>query len=1322
MRKYRIYFYLLILMVCFKGEIISEVSEQTIPSDQYYSHSHNLSEIANTPGELIVRLRSDATFAQLLAFSRKSGAKSVSSVFSPTTLSGQNPSLSHIYLIQFPVNSSLEKLRQKYSEHALIEAVEMNRLNRFWAETTPNDQRYSEQWNLKAMNLPKAWSIEQGKRSVIVAVVDSGIERDHPDLRNQLWQNPGEIASNGIDDDGNGYVDDIIGWDFTDAPAFPGHGDWTERDNEPEDETGHGTQVSGIIAAEANNGIGIAGIAWGCRLMPLRAGFRIGGGSFLQNDDVAAAIVYAADNGADVINLSLGDTVNAFVIQDAVEYAYSRGCILVAAAGNSAEQGSYYPAALKNVISVASTDRENQLGGSNFGASIDIAAPGEDILTTDINDGQPSIEQGYDYKSGTSMAAAHVSGVAALLISANPSCSNVQVKQWLTDTARQFSTTNLVGAGIVDAYAALTEQSGLVAHIAVTPTPQVEISEKSSIIEIFGSAGGSGFVQYWLEYGITETPNLWYPIGFPQTEPKYNTVLHEWDTSALEEGTYTLRLSVKGENGKTIRRKTVVEIRHTFPRISNHEASVWFSGNRLDSTIIWHTDVLTTGVVDIYPIKENQALISNNSPLRVAHADSVNRQHIVYMSELGLSAGEYLYRLRTQNRSGLIRIDDNEGRLYPITVTDRHIQPSHLRQAASALLGLHAIVAPKDINGNGKLELIAVETGTTSAHVFETDNNGNLVMISSLDQPDQTMSRVWATADTDGDGLIEVLADNSGYTFLLEQPAPDEFPTNRIWHADGVWGGTIADMDLDGKPEIFSRHDATDSISVYESDGNNSFNNIATLENPTQGKNNLPTRFAIGDFDSDGQIEILTGDHEGELFIYENVGNDQYEQTWIGKLSDGIPHLFAAGDMDGDGSAEFAIGAKAWTIGIDLPRQHWLFTIFSSTGNDSYRAVWHQRIRELQDGESGLTIADANNDGRNELCIAVSPNFYLVQYDGSAYRPIWHHAVSSTFNPIVADIDNDGVNELMFNNGNVFSSFKNPYAIGTPKRLTPPWGITAKPVDETSISLQWQAEQDAVAYTIHRGRTQESLVPIRMGVKERRFSDVGLTIGQTYWYAVVSHGLSGESSNKSESVSVVPTHPPQLISAVHSPPNQLLLAFDKPMRPSTANPSRYQLHRVKKQNGSGTELDSKDIYVPQSAIFDRSRKRVMLTFTSDVFNGDYDYEIETFQLSDIYGAEIPEDKRTLPVDLSTQSPTEMIVYPNPARGNQITFDRLPADSRISIYDVGGNHIASLVPTANETVGDRCRKIWNLAGISSGIYIYVLETDIGKQIGKLSIIR
>ena len=1245
MRKYCIYFYLILLLIYLLNNITTEASEQI----QSLSHSDSIMELTHTPRELIVRLHSDSSLAQLQAFSKKLGAESVYPVFPLTTPAGRHPLLNRIYLVRFSVISQLEQLKRKYAEHVLlVEDVEMNRLNRFCAEIAPNDPRYNEQWNLKAMNLPKAWHIEQGKPNVVVAVVDSGIQRENPEFRNQLWRNHGEIASNGIDDDENGYIDDINGWDFSDAPTLPGHGDWKERDNEPDDETGHGTHVSGIIAAEANNGIGIAGIAWGCRLMPLRAGFRIGAGAFLQNDDIAAAIVYAADNGADVINLSLGDTVNAFLIQDAVEYAYNRGCILVGAAGNSPEPGAYYPAALNKVISVASLDKNLQLGNSNFGASVDIAAPGEEILSTDLNINQSS--PGYNYRSGTSMAAAHVSGVAALLISANPSCSNTEIQQWLTGTVRELAITHLVGAGLVDAYAALAQHIGLTAHITITPPLQTKASEDSSKIEIFGSAGGAGFIQYRLEYGTTETPDLWFPIGFPQTEPKYNTVLHEWDTSALEEGIYTLRLSVKDRDGKTIRDKVVVEIRQTPPRISKHEAGIWLSENLYDSTIIWQTDVLTAGAVEIFPKIENHTIISNNSPLRVARSDSVNRQHVVYLSELGLPSGEYMYLLKAQNRTGVIRIDDNEDRLYPITVRNDLIQLSHLIQTVSAHLGLHAIVVPKDINGNGKLELIGVETGTTAAHIFEMDNNGNPATVSSLDQ---SISRLWATSDTDGDGLIELLGNTSThtetFTFLLEQPAAGAFPTVQIWKANGIWGGTIADLDLDGKPEIFSRHDATNSIWVYESDANNSYNNIAILENPTQGKNKIPTRFATGDFDADGQREILAGDSDGSLFIYENVGNNRYQQTWIGTLPDGIPRLFAAGDMDGDAVPEFAVGAKVWTTEFDLPRQHWLFTIFASNGNDSYHAVWHQRIRQLRDEESGLTIADANNDGKNELCIAVSPNFYLVQYDSVSYRPIWHHPATATFNPIVADIDNDGTNELLFNTENMLTIFKNSHGN-------------------------------------------------------------------------VSQSESGEVSSQSDSVSVIPTAPPQMISAVYSPPHQLLLTFDKPMGTTAASPSRYRLHRQKTQNHDKTELSNTEYYVPQSAIFDRSHKRVVLTFSTNIFNTDDNYKIETFKLSDIYGAEIPENKRTLAVEFPIQSHTEIIVYPNPARENQVTFDRLPVDSRVYIYDVSGNRIASLVPTEADTAGNRCRKVWLLDGISSGVYIYILETETGRQVGKLSVIR
>ena len=456
MTKNSVYLYLLMLFI----SISLEAAER--PLDFAPSYSDSLAEMTYTytPGELIVRLHPTATAVQLRALSKKLGAESVSPVFAPSTPGGRHPKLRRIYRIQFPTSWKLEPLQQKFAQHSTIEAAELNRLNRFCNETVPNDPRYPEQWNLKMLNLPKAWSIEQGTPDVTVAVVDSGIVSGHPEFQNQLWRNPGEIPDNGIDDDANGYIDDINGWDFSDAPTLPGQGDWTERDNTPEDETGHGSHVSGIIAAEANNGIGIAGIAWGCRLMPLRAGFVIGGGGFLQNDDVAAAIVYAADNGAHVINMSWGDTVNTFVVQDAVEYAYHRGCVLVAAAGNSAEAGSYYPAALKTVISVASLEADRQLGGgSNFGASIDIAAPGAGILSIDLKE--------YKSRPGTSMAAAHVSGVAALLISANPTCTNTTVRQALINTAQQLFLTPLVGAGLLDAYAALTEQMALTAYIAV---------------------------------------------------------------------------------------------------------------------------------------------------------------------------------------------------------------------------------------------------------------------------------------------------------------------------------------------------------------------------------------------------------------------------------------------------------------------------------------------------------------------------------------------------------------------------------------------------------------------------------------------------------------------------------------------------------------------------------------------------------------------------------------------------------------------------------------------------------------------------------------
>ena len=1187
------------------------------------SGSENFSQSAYTPGELIVRLRPDASSKQLDTLSRKLGAVSVSPIFSPLTPAGQHPRLRRSYLIRFPAAWALEPLLQRYARHSAIEAVEMNRLNRPCAETVPNDPNYGEQWNLALMNMPQAWGVEQGSPAVTVAVVDGGVDMQHPEFRSQLWRNVGEIPRNGIDDDGNGYVDDINGWDFSDAPTLPGSGDWTVRDNEPEDERGHGTYVSGVIAAAANNGIGIAGIAWRCRLMPLRAEFKYGGGAYLQNDDVAAAIVYAADNGARVINMSLGDTVNAFIIEDAIAYAYARGCVLIAAAGNKGAVGSWYPAGLKTVISVAGVEQDRQLyTDSNFGATIDIAAPGAEILSTDLNGGyQRNL-------SGTSMAAAHVSGVAALVLSANPDYTHAEVQETLISTAKPLFISGLVGAGLVDAYGALTASTELIAQIdAHQRSPQTTEFSNIEEIEIFGSAGGVGFTEYSLAYGIGEVPDLWFPLGTVQTKPRFNVCLYKWDTSGLSEGRYTVRLSVKSKGGDIKRDRTVVEVNRTAPRISMHESQAWFIGDSVKSVVMWQTDEVSVGGIEIFQ--------PNGNVVRTARSDSENLLHIVNLSDLGISVGAYRYRLSVENRAGLLWVDDNKGMLYEVEVKDAPIYPLHLSAGTSTERALHVVDTPMDINRNGSLELITAEMGTNLAQILEIADDGTFRQIFAFTE--RFLPR--AVADTDNDGFIEILCNSPEATFLLEQPTQDGFPTERIWESQGSWSIALVDADADGKPEIFTRDDATNSVLVYEADGDNRHRTVATLENPTFGSNGIRANSATGDFDNDGQIEILIGDSDGDLFVYEATANNQYRQTWAVRLPEGSPQLFAAGDMDDDGKAEFAVcgltGTEVDTIALDLRYNHWLLTVFTSDGDDTYRPVWTQRIQDVRDGGNGMTIADANNDGQNELCLALAPNFYLVQHDGIDYRPIWHHAATNTFSPIVVDTSGNGENVLLFNNNNALTVFGAP----------------------TASDLQSDNQQ-------------------------------------------------------STPVSVTATRHPRLRDASYSPPNQLSLVFDKPMGVSATHPGRYRLYKYE-------SMDSEpEIHTPRSAILDRTRQRVLLTFLPEVFRTGNDYQIEALRLSDVQGIELADDASTLTITLPAPELEGTIVYPNPAACDQVTFDKLPVGTHIYIYDVSGNCIASFAKTERE----RDKKVWDVSGISSGVYIYVLSSGTGRRVGKLSVIR
>jgi subtilisin family serine protease len=322
----------------------------------------------------------------------------------------------------------------KLKEHILV--VEPDHI--MTAQATPNDSSFGILWGMHNtgqsggtvdadIDAPEAWDLNTGSRSVIVGVIDTGIDQTHPDLVANLWTNPGEIAGNGIDDDNNGYVDDTRGWD------------WVNSDNNPNDDNGHGTHCAGTIGGAGNNGAGVSGVCWQVSLLGLKFLNSAGNG---YESDGAEAIAYATDLGVTLTSNSYTGTTYTQSMKDAIDAAHTAGILFVAAAGNNASNidlSPEYPAAYDspNILSVAATTRSDGMASfSNFGAaSVDLAAPGNEIFST-IHNG------GYGLKNGTSMAAPHVAGACALIKSYKPTITHMQMRELILSTVNPLPVLN----------------------------------------------------------------------------------------------------------------------------------------------------------------------------------------------------------------------------------------------------------------------------------------------------------------------------------------------------------------------------------------------------------------------------------------------------------------------------------------------------------------------------------------------------------------------------------------------------------------------------------------------------------------------------------------------------------------------------------------------------------------------------------------------------------------------------------------------------------------------------------------------------------------
>jgi thermitase len=377
--------------------------------------------------------------------------------------------LDNIYLLKTPPETHIPLMMQDYSQHPAVLYAEPNYIAH--AAVLPNDPYYSTQWALPKIQADSAWDSTKGD-NVIIAIIDTGVDYNHQDLQSKVIR--------------------------------PGGYDFINNDSDPLDDHSHGTHCAGISAASTNNGIGVAGIGWNARILGVKVLNKDGQGDF---NSITNGVKFAADNGARVISMSLGGYPSMWyspqgVMQDAVDYAFNKGCIVVAAAMNDNTSTTPYPAGCNNVVAVAATDQnDDKASFSNYGSWVDIAAPGVNIRSTVVNNN-------YEYYQGTSMACPYVSGTMALVVSQNPNLSNREVVDKVLNAADKIDRLNSVSNGrrlnTAKAVTPTTTDTTAPGTPVVTDEGQTTTNQNQLYASWASSDPESGIAEYQYAIGTTQ--------------------------------------------------------------------------------------------------------------------------------------------------------------------------------------------------------------------------------------------------------------------------------------------------------------------------------------------------------------------------------------------------------------------------------------------------------------------------------------------------------------------------------------------------------------------------------------------------------------------------------------------------------------------------------------------------------------------------------------------------------------------------------------------------------------------------------------------------
>ena len=843
------------------------------------------------------------------------------------------------------------------------------------------DQDYDDLYALKEdkLNMEPAWDIAQGE-GIVVAVIDTGVDYNHDDIADNIWVNPDEVPNNGRDDDGNGYIDDIRGWDFSD------------NDNDPSDYFGHGTHCAGTIAAIGNNEIGVIGVAPEARIMPVKV---------FPNayDNVCAqGIEYAVRMGADVLSNSWGSggrRPSSPILEEAVGYAYALGCVVVFAAGNSNDDVRYYsPVNYYKTIAVAATGPNDERAEfSNWGVLIDVAAPGVQILSlraegTDMyENGQHIVDNDYYRANGTSMACPHVAGLSALILSNNPDFTNEEVKQVLRASADDLGGEGFdiyFGHGRINAPQALRIESRCVAHI------EGEFNDyyTGDQFEIKGAAYGDNFRNYTLEYhGNSWSEDEWIQIGGVYDSPVgglwFDNLLGEWEISDLE-GLFYLKVIVRDGDSEFIDVAGPITI-------VRKQQDGWPLGP-LEGIDWGYWDV-----VDCYPTVADIFLDGHKEVLM---------------------------------RSG--------GNLYALGYDGANSPISRYNWPVTSAVGKPVV---GDINGDGEPEIVFRRGESLCAVNSHGDMLDGFPYDLPNPFPDPVPDRrCWLNecsfffvllADIDGDELLDSIFLSKKSLWYEEMGVGPRlyYTTIHVVNSEGnlIWRYTfdydlsyrfectdlaVGDVDSDGENEIVAllRADEPQNNKTYVFESDGSIKHGWPISFPATYPNFPcnPRGVALADVDGDNDLEIfVTFSNSRRIYAYHHDGSNV--DGWpkyaiVPGLPIGGAGMPVTGNMDNDDDLEIAVEVT------------FRVTCFNLDGGSQ---VFGLPLNNLRTPDQFPLIADIDEDGAGELFIIDANKIYLYDSDGSMVEGWPIEVANKLYGLTISDLDLDGDMELIAHDGRI---------------------------------------------------------------------------------------------------------------------------------------------------------------------------------------------------------------------------------------------------------------------------------------------------------------